>query len=266
MNAIVSKLFVLCVWIAAFVGALAQTPAGTVQERLGYPATARPLVIHADDLGGSHTINRAIFEALEKGWVTSASILVPCPWFPEVARWAKAYPEADLGIHLALNSEWTEYRWGPVSTKNQVPSLLDSQGYMPLEEGEVVQHAKMSEVERELRAQVDRAREFGIQLTHLDTHMGTLARSPELFGEYLKVGHAYNLPVLLERTPTEPVPPGISIPQDEALTDAVLQMVPGVPIDQWLDWYKKTLTPLKPGAYQLIVHLKLFAQMSRRLQ
>src|SRR5439155_20278276 len=107
----------------------------------------------------SHTINRAIFEALEKGWVTSASILVPCPWFPEVARWAKAYPEADLGIHLALNSEWTEYRWGPVSTKNQAPSLLDSQGYMPLEEGEVVQQAKMSEVERELRAQVDRARE-----------------------------------------------------------------------------------------------------------
>src|SRR5262245_39768953 len=84
---------------------LAQAPAKTVQERLGYPATARLLVIHADDLGMNHSVNRATFEALEKGWITSASILVPCPWFPEVARWAKDHPNADLGIHQALNSE-----------------------------------------------------------------------------------------------------------------------------------------------------------------
>src|SRR5450755_684867 len=82
----------------------------TVQERLGYPASARLLVIHADDLGMNHSVNRATFEALEKGWITSASILVPCPWFPEVARWAKHNPDVDLGIHLALNSEWTDLR------------------------------------------------------------------------------------------------------------------------------------------------------------
>ncbi|MGH6913747.1 MAG: ChbG/HpnK family deacetylase, partial [Geminicoccales bacterium] len=96
----------------------------TVQERLGHPASARLLVLHADDLGMAHAVNRATFEAFDQGWITSASILVPCPWFPEVARWARAHPEADLGIHLALNSEWTGFRWGPASAISDVPSLL----------------------------------------------------------------------------------------------------------------------------------------------
>src|SRR5262250_1795708 len=92
----------------------AQTPVKSVQERLGYPASARLLVLHADDLGMNHSVNRATFEALEKGWITSSSILVPCPWFPEVVTWAKAHPNADLGIHQALTSEWTTERWGPI--------------------------------------------------------------------------------------------------------------------------------------------------------
>jgi predicted glycoside hydrolase/deacetylase ChbG (UPF0249 family) len=227
----------------------------TVQEKLGYPPSARLLVIHADDFGGSHSINLAIINALEHGWVTSASILVPSPWFPEAAQWAKAHPDADLGIHLDLNSEWTTYRWGPVSSKDQVPSLLDSQGYFPLLETEVAQHAKIPEVQKELRAQIDRARAWGVHLTHLDTHMGTVLQTPQLFNAYKALGHEYNLPVLLEKEPSEPLPPGYTIPRDEALTDGVLQMSPGVPVDQWFDWYKKTLSPLKPGVYQLIVHL-----------
>jgi predicted glycoside hydrolase/deacetylase ChbG (UPF0249 family) len=232
-----------------------QAKGQTVQEKLGYPPTARLLIIHADDFGGSHAINRAIIGALEHGWVTSASILVPSPWFPEAAQWAKTHPDADLGIHLDLNSEWTTYRWGPVSPTDQVSSLLDSQGYFPPVEDEVAKQAKIPEVQKELRAQIDRARAWGVHLTHLDTHMGTLAHTPQLFDAYKALGHQYDLPVLLEKTPGEPIPPGYVIPQDEALTDTVLQMVPGVPVDQWFDWYKKTLTPLKPGVYQLIVHL-----------
>src|SRR5438445_9558646 len=131
-------------------------PPKSVAERLGYPANARLLVIHADDFGMSHSVNRAIEEALEKRWVTSASILVPCPWFPEVARWAKAHPDADLGIHLALNSEWTPFRWGPVSPVDKVSSLLDDEGYLPLVEETVLAKAKPKEAERELRSQVDR--------------------------------------------------------------------------------------------------------------
>src|SRR6185312_3888010 len=149
----------------------------SVQERLGYPADARLLIIHADDLGMSHSVNRATFEALEKGWITSASILVPCPWFPEVVNWARGHSQADLGIHLALNSEWTSYRWAPLSPRDRVPSLLDQQGYMPLEETTVAQRAKAPEVAMELQAQIERAIDSGIRPSHLDTHMTALVGS-----------------------------------------------------------------------------------------
>ena len=227
----------------------------TVQERLGYPANARLLVIHADDFGMSHTVNRAISEALEKGWVTSASILVPCPWFPEVVRFGKAHPDSDLGIHLALNSEWNDFRWGPVSSKDKVASLLDAQGYLPLDTPEVVQNAKMPEVETELRAQIDRARAMGIHITHVDAHMGTAVSSADLFKVYQHMGHVYGLPMLLEhRSPSE-LPAGLVLPDREVLVDRVVQMEPGVEGKDWLDTYKKILAPLKPGVYQLIVHL-----------
>src|SRR2546430_16877933 len=99
-----------------------QSAGPTVAEKLGYPATARLLIIHADDFGMAHSVNRAIFAALENGWAASASILVPCPWLPEVAHWAELYPQSDLGIHLALNSEWTDFRWAPVSATDKVTS------------------------------------------------------------------------------------------------------------------------------------------------
>src|SRR3954464_1485513 len=165
---------------------LGQSAAPSVQERLGYPATARLLVLHADDLAGSHSINHAIFEALEHGWITSASILVPCPWFPEVATWARAHQGADLGIHLAVNSEWTTFRWPPMSGRAAAPSLVAADGYMALDEDAVVAHAKPAEIDRELRTQIDFARSAGVHLTHLDSHMATLFHTPEFFGVYRK--------------------------------------------------------------------------------
>jgi predicted glycoside hydrolase/deacetylase ChbG (UPF0249 family) len=247
--------YVMCllVLLCASHFVLAQAPAKTVQERLGYPPSARLLVIHADDLGMSHSVNRATFEALEKGWITSASILVPCPWFPEVARWAKDHPDADLGIHLALNSEWTDFRWGPISGGPRVPSLVDPEGFLPLETPAVAQNAKMPEVETELRAQIDRAQKAGIHITHLDTHMGALMTTPDLFAVYRKLGEAYHVPTLFERTGTHS-PEGITVPED-ILVERVVTMEPGVDAKDWLEWYKKALTPLAPGVYQLIVHL-----------
>jgi hypothetical protein len=233
---------------AVLAAALLGVPAAaqTVQERLGHPPDARLLVIHADDLGMSRSVNRATFEALERGWVTSASILVPCAWFPDVARWARQHPEADLGIHLTLNSEWTGLRWGPIS--DGVPSLLDADGYLPLTAEAVVERATPAEVELELRAQVERARTAGIRLTHLDSHMGTLFRTEELARVYRRLGEVYGLPRLVERATD-------GIPDVRALVDRVLGISPGVEPADWQRAYRDLLAPLPPGVYELIVHL-----------
>lgn len=243
----------LAVWLAP--AAAAAEP--TVQERLGHPASARLLVLHADDLGMSHSVNRATFEALEKGWITSASILVPCPWFPEVARFAQTHPEADLGIHLALNSEWTTFRWGPLLRPDTVSSLLDEQGYLPLLETTVAQRAKPKEVERELRAQIAHARKAGIRISHLDSHMGALFQTRELLDLYERLGRETGVPVLLEREGERggTRAPWAADAASRALLERVVSISPGVPAGDWLAAYQKLLSPLPPGAYELIVHL-----------
>jgi hypothetical protein len=245
--------------VAALAGAVALVVSGAVwgqsaappksiAERLGYPANARLLVIHADDFGMSHSVNRAIEQALENHWATSASILVPCPWFPEVARWAKTHPDADLGIHLALTSEWTTLRWGPVSAQPRNSSLLDPDGYLPLTSEWVATHAKIPDVETEAHAQVDKAKAAGIHLTHLDTHMGAIVTTPDLFKAYVGLGQTYKLPLLLDNRAEAQAPGSVLLSQ-------LLQMNRGTPKAQWFDAYKKMLAPLPPGSYQLIVHL-----------
>jgi len=249
------------VLFAVSLGGLAQNsqqekspPLKTVQERLGYSSSARLLVIHGDDLGMNHSVNRATFEALEKGWITSASILVPCPWFPEVVEWAKKHPNADLGIHQALNSEWTTFRWGPVSSRDRVPSLLDSDGYLPLDTPAVTENAKLPEVETELDGQIDRAKSAGVHVTHLDSHMGALFGSTDLYKLYQKIGYDYNLPILEARAGSHS-PTGASPPAEEVLVEKVIEIEPGIDAKDWAAWYRKQLEPLGPGVYQVIVHL-----------
>src|SRR6202158_3072810 len=221
--------FFICIsLVCATCLVLAQNVTPTAQQRLGYPASARLLVIHADHLASNHSVNRATFEALENGWITSASILVPCPWFPEVARWAKQHPNADLGIHLALTSEWTDLRWGPVSGAGRVPSLVDANGYFPLDTPEVVQNAKTPDVEYELRSQIDRAKNAGIPVTHLDMHMAGMVSSSELFGVYRKLREDYKLPILLEPSGTSSPPAGIFVPAEEFSVQRSVTMEPGV--------------------------------------
>src|SRR6185436_473662 len=130
----------------------------TIAERLGYPRDAKLLIVHADDLGMSHSVNAASIKAFETGLVNSGSIMVPCPWLPEIEAYARKYPEADLGLHLTLTSEWNLFRWGPVLSKDRVPSLLARDGYLYLTETEAASHADAREAEAEIRAQIDRAR------------------------------------------------------------------------------------------------------------
>lgn len=168
----------------------------TVAERMGYPADAKLLILHADDLGLAHSVNAASLDALGSGAVSSASIMMTTPWITEVAAWAKTHPDADLGIHLTLTSEWHTYRWGSVAPKDSVASLVDSAGFLPSDVPPVATRAKQAEVEREIRAQIDRAVALGIHPTHIDSHMGALFSTPELIATYVRVARDYHLPFL----------------------------------------------------------------------
>ena len=225
----------------------------TVAERLGYPADAKLLILHADDLGVAHSVNAASFDALDKGVISSASIMMPTPWVTEVATYARAHPNADLGLHLTLTSEWLTYRWGSVESKDKVPSLLDSTGTFPSEVAPVVARAKPAEVERELRAQVERALALGIRPTHLDSHMGALFTTPELMATYAKVAHDYRLPFLAMKY----TPGGAPMPLSakDIVLDAVIVAGPDVPRDQWKAFYLNAIANLKPGLTEIIVHL-----------
>jgi len=168
--------FAFLIFLGCAIYSSAQTK--TVAERLGYPADSKLLIIHADDLAVSHSQDIASFDALDRGAVTSASIMVPCPWLTEVADYAKAHPGADLGLHLTLTAEWKTYRWGPVASINTVPSLLDPSGYLWPETEPAVAHIKEEDAEREIRAQIQRAYAMGIHPTHVDSHMGVLFARP----------------------------------------------------------------------------------------
>src|SRR6478736_2913140 len=141
----------------------------TLAERLGYPPGTKLIIVHADDLGETHAVNAAAIKSLEAGSVNSASLMVPCPWFPEIADYAKTHPSGDFGLHLTLTSERVYYRWGPVAPADKVPSLLDKDGYFH-HDWEHNQHVNAQDAEVELRAQIERASAMGVRPTHLDSH------------------------------------------------------------------------------------------------
>jgi predicted glycoside hydrolase/deacetylase ChbG (UPF0249 family) len=241
--------------VLLLIAASARAQTKTVAERLGYPADAKLLIVHADDLAVAHSVDTASFDALDKNVITSASIMIPCPWLIEVALFAKAHPDADLGLHLTLTSEWKTYRWGPVESRDKVPSLLDPSGYLWPETPSAVSHIKPEEAEREIRTQVEHAVALGIHPTHLDSHMGTLFSSPDLFAAFVKIAHEYNLPFLAPRFPGEGAKLLSLLNEKDIIVDSVVIANPTVQANAWKNFYTDAVKNLKPGLTEMIVHL-----------
>jgi predicted glycoside hydrolase/deacetylase ChbG (UPF0249 family) len=168
----------------------------TYAEKLGFPKGAHVLILHVDDVGMSFDSNQGAINAIEKGVATSLSVMMPCPWVPGFVHYMATKQNIDAGLHLTLTSEWKDYRWAPISGKPATPGLVDNEGALWASVEDVVKHASADEIEKEIRAQIDRAKTMGFEPTHLDSHMGTLFATPEYLQRYMKVGIEYKIPVM----------------------------------------------------------------------
>lgn len=226
-------------------------------ERLGYDADAKLLIVHADDIGMARAVNDATARAFESGGITSGSVMVPCPWFPDFAAYYRDHQPLDVGIHITLTAEWDYYKWGGVSPAGEIPSLLDEHGHFYPTEEAVAQHAVPAEVEREARAQIDRAMALGIEPTHLDTHMGTMVVTPALVDVYLKLGRDYDLPLLIPRQWVEEFAPDRleAAAADLVLLDGLFMMAANDSTRSWGEAYAELFAAMGPGLNELIVHL-----------
>jgi len=233
----------------------------SISQAITGDANARALVLHIDDVGMCHGANVAFLELARSGDVTCGSIMVPCPWFREIASAAAEDQALDLGVHLTLTSERPQYRWGPLSTVSRASGLVDEQGYFPRNCLELRPRLIVEATEIEFRAQIDRALEAGIDVTHLDTHMGA-ALVPELVDIYVRLGREYRLPILLPRELDSytgvlrmgEIPPGI-YERIVAELDASglpvfdrFRMTPGVPSPDVETTYRTMIETLPSGA------------------
>jgi predicted glycoside hydrolase/deacetylase ChbG (UPF0249 family) len=228
----------------------------SLAEKLGYSRDAKLLIVHADDVGVTHSVNAATIKGLESGLVNSASLMVPCPWFPEIADYAKSHPDADFGLHLTLTSERVYYRWGPVASKEKVPSLVDESGYFH-HDWSATTRINPKEAELELRAQIDRAYAMGIRPTHLDSHQYRLLDSgKDLFEVAVRIAHDYKLPLFVARDwfADRPYLEKALSPADIVL-DHTVTIDPGVPPEKWADFYRTALKNLQPGVTEFVIHL-----------
>lgn len=152
------------------------------------------LIIHMDDIGMNYACNEAAKALFVRGIVTSASLMMPCPWSYEFIQWWKENSTYDVGIHSTLTCEWEVYRWRPLSSKYEVPGLIDEDGFLFRGNDGVLAKATAKEIEKEVRAQLEQATQWGLKPTHLDAHMYTICMCPEYFEKYITLAKEYNIP------------------------------------------------------------------------
>jgi chitin disaccharide deacetylase len=220
-------------------------------QLLGVSSDSRLLMIHADDLGMCHSVNRAITMALETGAVNSASLMVPCPGFQDAAELARRHPEYDIGIHSTLISEWESYRWGPVAKTEYDAGLIDDNGYFWPRNS--LLGAAPERIHAEISAQIMLARQAGVNPTHLDSHMLSVAR-PDYISAYIKAARQFALPFLIdEHWHSCASDEGSATTQDVVVND-LLQAHFKLSVGDLEEYYLSTLRELKPGLNVLLVH------------
>ena len=241
----------------------------TVAERLGYATDARLLIINADDFGMCHAENAATIAGLELGAFCSATVMVPCPWFEEAVAFARRMPAADLGVHVTHTSEWATYKWGPVSGRSAVPSLVDGGGNLHRDVESIYAHARLDEIGLETRAQIDRALAAGIDVTHLDSHMGTLQLDVNYHDLYVRLAAEYRLPIrMASRRWMRDMGMGQILDQADRLgvlaPDHFWYGGPPTPDDTPTYW-TEVLRALQPGVSELYLHAALDAPEMRAI-
>jgi chitin disaccharide deacetylase len=228
-------------------------------ELLGYPKDSKLLIIHADDMGLSHSVNTATIKAFDNKGITSGSIMVPCPWSLEIMTYIKDHPGIDAGVHLTLTAEWGLYKWGGVTPSDQIRSLLDKNNNFYPSVEELGKAVKPEEALKEMKAQVDKVIAMGIKPTHIDTHMGSVLATPELVMAYLSLSDIYHLPVLFPRAYLSWFPQDVAknLGSKIFLLDNLFMLDETTKTSKWIDAYKKGIEALKPGLNQIIVHLSV---------
>ena len=226
-------------------------------KALGYSEKDKLLMIHADDAGLSHSENMATIQSLKAGSVISYSIMAPCPWFFEMAEFAKDNPQYDCGIHLTLTCEWEKYRFGPVLPIKEVPGLVDEYGHFYKKRDLLHKNASNEEVRKELRAQIEKALKFGVKPTHLDSHMYSVAARHEFLEIYRDLGEIYDLPVFFNKQLITEM--GLdarkSILEDDIVSDNLfLGTFTDFEKGRLVNYYDQVLDNLPPGFNVLILH------------
>ena len=191
--------------------------------------------------------------------MSSGSVMVPSPWFSVIAAYYRVHPGLDVWFHITLTVEWVSYQWFGVSPAGEIPSLLDPYGHLYPTVEAVAQHAVPDQVEREIRAQIERAQALGITPTHLDTHMGCMLVIPSLVPIYLKLGKEYGIPVMIPRVWLQSVPADRrdALAGQYVMVDSLYMMEHPDSTKSWAQQYEEMIASMKPGLNQLIVHLAL---------
>jgi chitin disaccharide deacetylase len=232
--------------------------ASSLAERLGFKASDKVLIINVDDVGNSHAANAAVIDAMENGLATSSTIIVPGPWFPEIAAYAKAHASSDFGVHLCHTSEWKTLKWGPIANKSDVPGLVDSQGYLWPDIMSVYKNSTPEQAYIEARAQIKKALDAGVDVTHIDSHMGTLQYNEAYFQVYRRLAKEFDLPL---RMGSQELLAAQGGGHQRGQLDSDGTVYPDYLVhgdrkkgESVRDYWKRELNSLRPGVTELYIH------------